>query len=75
MKIKDCEYLRHKPVTLTKVSGAVYLGVLDGINQKKNKVCLTCLTIMQKGGGAWASPKHENVRWFSMDKVKSIVAK
>jgi hypothetical protein len=70
----DFEPLKEKRVMLTKTSGALYSGILSGFNHKKNKVCLTHLRIM-KGVNPEImsiSPKHENVRWFSLDNVRSI---
>jgi hypothetical protein len=65
MNTQDLIPLKHQTVILIMNSGAWYCGVLAGINHKKGKICLTKLCCK------WAAPKHNNVRWFKVYKIKT----
>ena len=71
LSLEQFKPLLNKRVQVTKLSGAVYGGLLCGFNKDGGgKVCLSHLFIYGKTA---CCPKHQNVRWFWLSKIKTIV--
>ena len=69
--MEDLKKFIHKPVVLTKKSGAKYAGILSSI-RLNGRLCLTDLVIFNKYGAAISS-KSDKKRWFNICDCISII--